>query len=263
MKELIKVTYDNDRPTVLGRALHEALEVKTRYNDWFSRMCEYGFTEGTDFYSILSKTSDNGRPSTDHQLTIDMAKELCMLQRTDKGKEFRRYFIEVERKWNSPEAVLERAKQMHQSTLKKPLTLASVNNACKILGVALDQAGMEPAQKVLAFQQLYRKAGIDLNLTFPAEERFYFLEDIAKELGMMSKNGNPHAHAVGAIIRKLSLDADEKQLVRFERNGHPDNTEKYSQSALEKVKAWLGENQYPATIHGETRNFTVKYLKEA
>lgn len=56
MNELIKVNYDSDRPTVSGRELHEFLEVNTRYNDWFSRMTEYGFSEGADFYSFLSKT---------------------------------------------------------------------------------------------------------------------------------------------------------------------------------------------------------------
>ena len=60
-------------------------------------MCEYGFTENEDFYSILSKTSDGGRPSVDHQLTIDMAKELCMIQRTDIGRSIRQYFIRVEK----------------------------------------------------------------------------------------------------------------------------------------------------------------------
>lgn len=78
MNNLIKINFENDRPTVLGRDLHEALQVQTRYNDWFKRMREYGFNEGIDFYSILSKTSEGGRPSTDHQLTIQMAKELCM-----------------------------------------------------------------------------------------------------------------------------------------------------------------------------------------
>lgn len=110
MNELVKVEYgDSDRPTVSGRDLHKALEVETRYNDWFKRMCEYGFTEGVDFYSFLSKTSEGGRPSTEHQLTIDMAKELCMIQRTDKGKECRQYFIAIEKQWNSPEAVMSRA----------------------------------------------------------------------------------------------------------------------------------------------------------
>lgn len=81
MNELIKVNTDNsDRPTVMGRDLHEALEISTRYNDWFKRMCEYGFSEGVDFYSVLSKTQENGRPSTDHQLTIDMAKQICMIR---------------------------------------------------------------------------------------------------------------------------------------------------------------------------------------
>ena len=102
------INFDGEQPTVMGRDLHEALEVNTRYNDWFSRMCEYGFDEGKDYYSILSK-SNGGRPGTDHQLTIPMAKEICMLQRSDKGKEFRQYFIEVENQWNSPEATMARA----------------------------------------------------------------------------------------------------------------------------------------------------------
>ena len=107
--ELLRIDYTNvDRPTVLGRDLHEALEVQTAYKDWFPRMCEYGFEEGKDFSSILSK-STGGRPQQNHQLTISMAKELCMLQRTQKGKEFREYFIKVEEAWNSPEMVMKRA----------------------------------------------------------------------------------------------------------------------------------------------------------
>ncbi len=118
MNELINVSYDNtDRPTVSGRELHKALEVETRYNDWFKRMCEYGFSENEDFYSILSKTSEGGRPSTDHQLTISMAKEICMIQRSEKGKQFRQYFIKVEEAWNSPEMIMGRALKIAQNQL--------------------------------------------------------------------------------------------------------------------------------------------------
>ena len=86
MEELINVSYDvEQKPFVMGRDLHEALRVRTAYRDWFPRMCEYGFEEGRDFRSILSESS-GGRPGMDHQLSIDMAKELCMLQRTDIGK---------------------------------------------------------------------------------------------------------------------------------------------------------------------------------
>lgn len=120
MNELIKINYENsERPTVLGRELHEALGVETRYNDWFQRMCNYGFTEGKDYYSFLSIRSDGlaGKQRTDHQLTISMAKELCMIQRTEKGKQCRQYFISVEEEWNKPEAVMARALQMANRTL--------------------------------------------------------------------------------------------------------------------------------------------------
>ena len=111
MNALILINYDNDTPTVSGRELHAALGVTTRYNDWFARMCEYGFSEGKSYYSFLSNRSDGlpGKPSTDHRLSIPMAKELCMLQRNEAGKRFRQYFLEVEEAWNSPDRTMERA----------------------------------------------------------------------------------------------------------------------------------------------------------
>lgn len=117
MNELITVNYDNNRPTVLGRDLHELLEVETPYHKWFPRMVEYGFTEEIDFRTFLSE-STGGRPAQDHQLTIEMAKELCMLQRTEKGKQARQYFIQLEKDWNSPEKVMARALVIAQDRIK-------------------------------------------------------------------------------------------------------------------------------------------------
>lgn len=108
MNELLPIHYEDENPTVSGRELHAALNVTTDYPHWFSRMCDYGFAEGKDFRAILSE-STGGRPSTDHRLTIAMAKELCMLQRSEAGKRFRQYFIEVEAAWNSPDRIMERA----------------------------------------------------------------------------------------------------------------------------------------------------------
>ena len=126
MNDLIQIHYDNaDRPTVSGRELHEALEVKTAYKDWFPRMCEYGFSEGVDFNPLIfEQVRTEGerqvaREITDHQLSIPMAKELCMLQRTDKGKEMRQYFIAVEAQWNSPDAIMARALQLSTAKLKE------------------------------------------------------------------------------------------------------------------------------------------------
>lgn len=116
MNELIKVNYENDRPTVLARDLHDFLEVKTAFKDWFPRMCEYGFLEGTDFCSFLSE-STGGRPAQDAQLTIEMAKEICMLQRNERGKQARQYFIQLEKDWNSPELVMARALKMANSKI--------------------------------------------------------------------------------------------------------------------------------------------------
>lgn len=125
MNELIKISYENaEHPTVSGRELHEALEVKTAYKDWFPRMCEYGFTEGEDFNPLKNEqvrtegSRQVSRELTDHQLTIPMAKEICMLQRSEKGKQFRQYFIRVEEAWNSPEMIMKRALEIANEKVK-------------------------------------------------------------------------------------------------------------------------------------------------
>ena len=116
MSNLIPINYDNpERPTVSGRELHDFLEVGADYRHWFPRMCEYGFTEGEDFNSVkIDRVQNEGgrmvsRTVDDHQLTIPMAKELCMIQRNERGKQARQYFLAVEAQWNSPEAVMRRA----------------------------------------------------------------------------------------------------------------------------------------------------------
>lgn len=124
MKDLIQIHYDNaDRPTVSGRELHKALGVETPYTTWVKRMCEYGFSESVDFATCFpnleSENQHGGHNKIDHQLTIPMAKELCMLQRTDKGKQMRQYFIAVEEQWNSPDVIMARALQLSNAKLKE------------------------------------------------------------------------------------------------------------------------------------------------
>ena len=122
MNELIKINYDNpEKPVVSGRELHEALGIKTAYKDWFPRMCEYGFTENSDFLTVAQKRATaqgNFTTYNDHMLTIPMAKELCMIQRTDIGRKFRQYFISIEEAWNSPEMVMQRALSIANERVK-------------------------------------------------------------------------------------------------------------------------------------------------
>lgn len=129
MNELIKINTSNpERPTVSGRDLHEMLEVETPFSKWFPRMCEYGFIEGKDYQTFLSDRSDGlpGKPRTDAQFTIPMAEEICMLQRTEKGKECRQYFIKIKEAWNTPEMIVARAHQILQARLDEAVSRVSL-----------------------------------------------------------------------------------------------------------------------------------------
>jgi len=99
---------DNGDIIISGRELHEFLEVDSNYTTWFKRMCGYGFEQGIDFIPFLEE-STGGRPKEDHQVKLDMAKEISMIQRSEKGKQARHYFLQLEKMWNSPEMVMKRA----------------------------------------------------------------------------------------------------------------------------------------------------------
>ncbi len=124
MNDLIKVNYDGEFPTVSGRELHKALEIETPYHKWFPRMCEYGFANNKDYLTTdknVRRADGSVMPQIqhDHQLTIPMAKELCMLQRNEKGKFFRQYFIKIEEAWNSPEMIMKRALEIANQNVEK------------------------------------------------------------------------------------------------------------------------------------------------
>lgn len=121
MNNLINITLnENQEPVVSGRQLHQVLGVKTPYSMWFDRMVEYGFTENQDFLlnNSVKQTGRGGHNKIDHVLKLDMAKEIAMIQRTDKGKEVRKYFIQVEKDFNSPEKIMARALLMADKKIK-------------------------------------------------------------------------------------------------------------------------------------------------
>lgn len=118
-KMLIPINYDGEQPTVSARDLHEGLEVKSNFTTWFDRMCEYGFTEN-DYKKCFPKMEsglNGGQNMVDYQISVDMAKQICMIQRSEKGKQYRQYFIDLEKAWNTPEQVMARALKLADRTI--------------------------------------------------------------------------------------------------------------------------------------------------
>ena len=173
MNEIINIDYSSDRPTVLGRELHDMLGVNSNYTTWFNRMCDYGFKEHVDFETCFpnleSENQHGGQNKVDHQLTIPMAKEICMLQRTERGKECRQYFIRIEEEWNSPDAIMQRALQIANSRVEK---LRGENLALQAANSDLTVKNQVMQPKADYFDQL-----VDRNLLTN-------FRDTAKQLGI-------------------------------------------------------------------------------
>ena len=112
---------ENGEIAISGRELHQALEIKTEYKKWFNRMSDYGFEENIDFTRVTQKCLTQGgyQNMTDHALTLDTAKEIAMIQRSEPGKRARQYFIQVEKAWNSPEMIMKRALKMANNTINQ------------------------------------------------------------------------------------------------------------------------------------------------
>ena len=233
MNELINIkTNETGEPSVSGRELHEFLGVKTLYKDWFPRMIEYGFTEGKDFNPLKNEqvrfegNREVVRELTDHLLTIDMAKEIAMIQRTDRGKQARQYFIQVEKDYNSPEKIMARALRIAEkelSTLKldvermKPKeifadSVASSHTSILIgeLAKILKANGHETGQKRLfeTLRQdgfLIKRKGSDFNM--PSQK--------SMELGLMEIKETTINNADGSIRLNKTTKVTGKGQIYF------------------------------------------------
>lgn len=163
MDELIKV--DQETLKVSARELHEKLGINSNFTTWFNRMIEYGFTEGADFFPKLEE-STGGRPSTDYSIGIDMAKQICMIQRTAKGKQIRQYFIDLEKAWNTPELVMARALKVADKTIDglkiENKQLKEENELMKPKALFADGvSGSSSLILIRDFAKLLRQNGVD------------------------------------------------------------------------------------------------------
>lgn len=163
-KELINLHEQNDGTiAVSGRELHEFLEIDSNYTTWFKRMTEYGFEEIAD-YSLLSNFGNQvgrgGHNKINHVMTIDMAKEISMIQRNEIGKQARRYFIEVEKAWNSPEMIMKRALQIADRKIDDLQTRIDTDKPKVLFANAVDASHTTILVGELA--KLIKQNGVDI-----------------------------------------------------------------------------------------------------
>lgn len=217
MNEIIKVNTDTaDRPTVMGRELHKALEIKTPYKQWFDRMCEYGFAENTDFltlHKIVQRADGTEMPKdqTDHQLTLDMAKEICMIQRTETGRKCRQYFLDMEKQWNSPEAVMGRAlkyadnriKQLERERKELPISAAQVRQLREEITIK--------AMDLCRSGRLYMKLGETLRADIEATLCVHLHVDSIESISILFFD-----YALD-VCRNCKPDKKHKDLIKNER----------------------------------------------
>nr|DAU34494.1 MAG TPA: antirepressor protein [Caudoviricetes sp.] len=185
MNELIPINYEGEQPTVSARELYTGLEITDRFSRWFERMSAYGFSEGNDFTSVKSSTLVNNgaeREITDYRVSIDMAKQICMIQRSEKGRQYRQYFLDLEKAWNTPEQIFARALKMADQTIAK------LKDSVRALSTEIsvkNQIIGELKPKADYYDEILKNPGL------------VTITQIAKDYGMSAKEMNSLLHDLG------------------------------------------------------------------
>lgn len=181
-------TASPDRITVSARDLHAALEVETPFRIWFPRMLEYGFEHGRDFNpnkNVRVQIEGNRevtRTVDDAEITIEMAKEICMLQRSEKGKQARQYFIQLEKDWNSPEKIMSRALQIANDQIRSLTARVEADAPAVYFANAI--TGSETNILVRDLAKLLKQNGVDTG-----ERRLY---ELLRNDGFLIKGGSDY-----------------------------------------------------------------------
>ena len=238
MKDLIKITTnDKGKQLVSGRELHEFLEIRTKYKDWFPRMVEYGFEEEIDFIRVAQKRATNNlkNPVTtviDHAISIDMAKEISMIQRTEKGKQARLYFIECEKNAkNKPNSI----------TVTENVAIA--NEYMKLLKTSAETLHMNENSILYISKKIYKDCNIPTT----------YLPDYTTSKGILkSATELLRKYNIQISTRKFNKIMLDKGLLReVERKSTKDNTKIKKFKNL--VNTEFGENQVNPNNPKETQ----------
>lgn len=233
---------------VYGSELYECLGSKRQYTDWIKgRLKECDAVEKEDYQSFSQNNEKptGGRPKLEYIIKLDTAKEMAMLERNEKGKQVRRYFIQVERKFKA-------GKTNKKVQSEKKEKLPSVNMMVKNIKEALHDAGVDSKYIAAEVVRIYSESGYPVNAPLISDTpKLWDCTTIAKEIGIFSESGRPHDKAVSAIIQKLDIFTDEVVRTAYSRNGHDGVTIQYKDSVFQKVVEWLQENGYPTVIELE------------
>lgn len=206
MNEIIKITEKEGKRVVSARDLHEFLGLEERFSKWFDRFKEYGFDIDVDYTPYQMVHPSNNQEITDYAVTMDMAKELSMLQRTDRGKEARKYFIACEKELSKP-----------ASTAKIDITMAFYKGAAEILG-------MNDSSKLLMMQNIAKE--LDLPLSgLPAYTKS--MDQLLSGTELLKRNGSEWS------IRAFNAVMMDKEML--------EEKERPSKSGAKKFKSLIGE----------------------
>ena len=238
MKDLIKITTnDKGQHLVSGRELHEFLEIRTKYKDWFPRMVEYGFEEEIDFIRVAQKRATNNlkNPVTtviDHAISIDMAKEISMIQRTEKGKQARLYFIECEKIAKN---------KLNSITVTENAAIA--NEYMKLLKTSAETLHMNESSILYISKKIYKDCNIPTT----------YLPDYTTSKGILkSATELLRKYNIQISTRKFNKIMIDKGLLReVERKSTKDNTKIKKFKNL--VNTEFGENQVNPNNPKETQ----------
>ena len=193
MSELIPIHNNDGAQAVLGRDLHAFLEVQSNYREWFPRMVAYGFEEGKDYASKNRRVQDSlgrEREATDHIISLDMAKEISMIQRTDKGKQARAYFLECERRAKQP-AELSGPELMAKALVEAQATLEAANNKVRELEAPARSWNTMAAQGGdYSVSAAAKTLSRDPNIRIGRDQLFRFM----RELGWIFRTTGRRAH---------------------------------------------------------------------
>lgn len=189
VNDLIKINYSGTQPTVSARDLHEGLEIGTEFRKWFPRMAEYGFIENADWKRVSQKCPTPGgtQEVVDYHISVDMAKQICMIQRSEKGMQYRQYFLDLEKAWNTPEQILARALHMADEIV------SSLKERCKFLGgqIVEQQKVIEEMQPKVSYYDLVLQCKDVIAATI-----------IAKDYGMSAMKFNDLLHEKGIQFKQ-------------------------------------------------------------